>query len=80
MQNKPNFPDDKIDARYLFTKDYEEKMLIGAMKKQTQSNPIYAQGIKACPERHPNGPISKQLQANKWSKTFNRTGYFTLFS
>jgi len=29
------------------------------MKKQTQSNPIYAQGIKACPERQPNGP---QLQ------------------
>ncbi len=34
--NKANCLKGKIDAKCVFTKDYEEKMRIGAMKKQSQ--------------------------------------------
>ena len=43
MQNKPNLPEGKIDAKYVFTKAYENKhnWILGENKpNQTQSKPI----------------------------------------
>ncbi|MHC4171845.1 MAG: hypothetical protein ACYTBX_19730 [Planctomycetota bacterium] len=41
--NKANLPEGKIDAKCVFTKDYEEKCGIGAMKKQSQFKPNQSQ-------------------------------------
>ena len=39
-QNKPNLPEGKIDAKSVFTKDYEEKCGYGLWKNKANSNPI----------------------------------------
>jgi len=39
MQNKPNLPEGKIDAKRLFTEDYENKWQRRVRKNKPNSNP-----------------------------------------
>jgi len=42
MQNKPNFPDDKMNVSGTITKDYENKIAFGLRKNKANSKPIKA--------------------------------------
>jgi len=46
MQNKPNLRKAKMKLNFCSTKDYENQGRLRTPAKQTQSNPIYAKGIK----------------------------------
>ncbi len=41
MQNKPNLPECKIDAKCVFTKDYKNFIPLAGYKNKPNSNPIY---------------------------------------
>jgi len=46
MQNKPNLLDAKMNVSSVSTKDYSNEQRTMNHSKQTQTNPIYAIGIK----------------------------------
>jgi len=43
MQNKPNLPEGKIDAKCVFTKDYENVHLLARRKNKPNTNPKQTQ-------------------------------------
>jgi len=47
MQNKPNLPEGKIDAKCVFTKDYENKSNWTLGENKPDSNPIKPNFLKA---------------------------------
>jgi len=55
MQNKPNLPEGKIDAKCVFTKDYENKWQRRLVKNKPNSNPIQTQS----------NPIQTQFKPNQ---------------
>jgi len=62
MQNKPNLPEGKIDAKCVFTKDYENKWQRRVRKNKPNSNPIKPNLQKA--KMNVNSLITKDYRKN----------------